>query len=162
MMQNSRLYEMIQNIKSGTIFRITYRTEVPVSAAYKKEGVHIYKIVSQCTRTGVSYNNIQDVIESRASEQKSSHKSYCFPVVINRIYEHKTNGTRYLRLARVNKHSNTVVSYMYEKAGIFFNIDEAEAIRCTLPSAWKHTGPAPVVKNIKLENVIAINNVFVD
>lgn len=157
---NSILAEVITKLGAGVIFRITYKTEMPVSAKNKREGIRVYKIVSQCTRTGVSYDNIQEVIDMRKdNEDKTSHSSYCFPVVLNRIYQHKNTGTQYLRLARVNKHSNTKVQYvMIDKTGSK-PIDETEARGYTIPSAWKYSGPSPVVKNIKLENILAINNV---
>lgn len=157
---NSTLTEMIKKLGAGVIFRITYKTEMPVSAKNRKEGIRVYKIVSQCTRTGVSYDNIQEVIDKKKdSEDNTAHSSYCFPVVLNRIYQHKNTGTQYLRLARVNKHSNTNVQYvMIDKNGTK-PIDETKARVYTIPSAWNYSGPSPVVKNIKLENILAINNV---
>ena len=143
----------INNIKAGAIFRLTYKTEVTSSAKFKD--IKVYKIVSQSVRTGVDYNNIEEVKEMREEKPATEHKSYCHPIVVNRIYEHNTNGTLYFRVAKVNNHANTTVSYIMVKDGVTTEITEDEAKTYTRPSAWKISAPA-IVKNIKLENVISI------
>lgn len=55
--------DILKNIKPGVFTRLTYQTELPLKAEYKKHGYRIVKINSITTRFGIHYGNIKEVKE---------------------------------------------------------------------------------------------------
>lgn len=144
--------------KAGAMFRLTYKTELPVKAAFKKLGIRIIKITHSTVRCGVDYDNIASVIERKAAEDyKESiarQNNYSW-VLENRIlFNNKTNNN-YIRIATVPNHSNTTSEYITitdedEVIAKDFNHDYV------INSYFTPKESAPV-KNIKFENIIGIN-----
>lgn len=91
-----QLKELVKDIPAGQVFRIGYRTEVPVKAMYKKCGIRIEKITEATVRTGVSYKNLASTIVTNDSiNKRSSFKNWIFK---NRLFQNINNNKLYLQV----------------------------------------------------------------
>lgn len=113
-MTYSFLEEALGGIRSGTFFRIGYITELPMKAAYAKEGWKILKRTESTVRTGINYGNIKSVVEEREgrSEVTRTHKNHIVPVQRGRIYQNTDTEQMYLRVFPTKKGANKKVSYI--------------------------------------------------
>lgn len=113
-MTYSFLEEALEGIHSGSFFRIGYITELPLKAAYAKEGWRILKVTESTVRTGINYRNIQSVIEDRESRSEvvRSRKNNIIPVQPRRIYKNVETDQMYLRVFPTVKGTNKDVSYI--------------------------------------------------
>ena len=113
-MTYSFLEEALGGIRSGTFFRIGYITELPVKAAYAKEGWKILKRTESTVRTGVNYGSIKSVIEEREgrSEAPRARRNNIVPVQKGRVYKNNDTEQMYLRIFPTKKGTNKQVSYI--------------------------------------------------
>lgn len=150
-MKTERVFEIVNSIRPGTVFRIEYKTDLPLKSVYKKQGMSISKYVSKLTRTGVKYTHISGVVPS-----DSNRKSYVESVVANRIYQHIENKTYYLRLA-CWKNSNYKAHYVINFAdGSHKEISEEDLHEYVINSYWNKSGEVPAVINVKFDNILSI------
>lgn len=107
-MTYSFLEEALGGIRSGTFFRIGYITELPVKAAYAKEGWKILKKTESTVRTGVNYGKIKSVVEEREGRSEVTHtrKNHIVPVQRGRIYQNTDTEQMYLRVFPTKKYTN--------------------------------------------------------
>ena len=112
-MTYSFLEEALEGVHSGSFFRIGYITELPLKAAYSKEGWRILKLTESTVRTGINYRRIQSVIEDRESRSEvvRSRKNNVIPVQPNRIYKNVETNQMYLRVFPTKKGTNKNVTY---------------------------------------------------
>ena len=83
----------LNNIKPGVFTRLTYQTELPLKAEYKKQGYRIVKVHSITTRFGIHYGNIKEVKEREGSG--SSEKTNNFHWVMKNNIQYNSNTDKY-------------------------------------------------------------------
>ena len=156
---------VVENLKNGAMTRLCYRSDVPVKAEYKKQGVRIIKVTETTVRFGVEYSHIHEVVsilKERTDEQKDAPKrANNWQWIIKNKIKHNTNTNEdyvYFATAKIpNTKSKYIVvdangevnSYTGEKA---HNVVSEYAIN----SYGK--GAAQPVRTVKVGNIIRINN----
>lgn len=84
---------LLSKIKPGVFTRLTYQTELPLKAVYKKQGYRIVKIHSITTRFGIHYGNIKEVKEREAS--LSSEKTNNYNWIMKDNIQYNSNTDKY-------------------------------------------------------------------
>ena len=159
-MELNEVISKVAGIRGGTMVRISYKTELPIKAAAKKEGIRIVKFVESTVRIGVNYDNIKSVIERKRNNPVSEHKESNYTWIIkNRICANEKTGSKYMRIATVPKNSNTRVNYFIETPNecIFSEILTDSEKELVQNSYWAPK-PSSEVRNIKIENIIWIGS----
>lgn len=166
-MNDEQIINAVKAVRGGTVTRVTYKTDVPVKAEFKKQGYKITKIVETTARIGVNYGHLASVKarneESPYTPDTARANNYEW-VVKDRIRFNTKTGKHYVVLMNFNKGHNTKVKYLIE--GTFVGtIDMGDSI----DSAYKHIvldsyfkKPASghgEMRNVAFENIIRINNV---
>lgn len=156
-MSAEEIIEAVKARKAGSFFRIFYKTELPVKAAFKKAGIRIIKITASTVRCGVDYNNIASVIERKAAEEYrdsiTGQNNYSW-IIEDRILHNSNTNCDYVRIATVPNHSNTSSVY-WTITDTDENLAEDFNHEYVVDSYFKTSDPAPV-KNIKFENILGI------
>ena len=154
-------------VKPGTIARICYKTEVPVKAEFRKQGVKVVKIVETSARLGVNYHRIASVIARKAEQnvEEVIKRANNYEWIIKNKIRHNTNTDKdYLYVAAFNKGHNTKTLYNIYVNDTLVDTQSKESILGSdwtnqiLPSYWNKSFNAGEVKNISFENIIRINN----
>lgn len=159
------ILDAVSGVKNGTITRVTYRTEVPLKAAYKKLGYSIVKVVETSGRLGVNYHNIASVIARKAEEglKEAIQRTNNYEWIIDNKVKHNTvTGKDYLVLASFNNGHHTKSKYIVKCDAIdetlsseeFMNSDMKEFV---INSYW-NKGASPEVKTIAFDNIIQISS----
>lgn len=152
-------------VRGGAIARITYKTEVPVKAEFKKQGYKVIKIVETSVRFGVNYHNIASVIKRKSNAEyiTTSRTNNYEWIVKNRIKHNNKTDKDYLVVATLPVGHNTKVKYLIE--GTFVGtIDMGPTIdshykHIILDSYFRKASEMREIKNIAFENIIAINKI---
>lgn len=145
----------VKNIKPGVFTRITYKSEMPLKAEYKKLGYKIVKISSMTTRFGIHYGNIKEVKESK-HEGKISNKVNNFVWIIkNNIQYNKHTKSYYLCTYPTKKGRNSSVKYdvYLNDEKVFSNIDFIDK-NMIIDSYWNKNSTN--MMKININNIIAI------
>lgn len=168
-LESAEIFESINNIKGGRMFRICFESEVPMSAQSKKQfpGMAIKKVTETTVRTGVQYGNIKSVIDRRSNEEpKESTRTYTNNyewVNQNRVKYNTNTGKNYIQVATIPSGANTKVQYVFEFEGNpvdVFNRDEKiedMVASYAIPSYSKKKG-TPEIMTISFDNIIRIGN----
>lgn len=146
-------------VKSGTFFRVGYKSECPVKAEYKKQGIKVSKFVETTVRTGVKYTHIKGVELASDGEQKKSPYSWIVP---NKIKAHETNGCEYLVVATVNKNHRTKSKYVVTINGVDTIVDKNEVKEYLINSYFNDNKKSSPVRTIKLTNILSFNGQAVE
>ena len=105
---------IFNTIGKGRMMRISYVTELPMKAVYKKQGIQIFKEVETTVRTGVAHKNIAKVIAKRNSpdyvQPKPRENNYEW-VIPNVVTKNNKTGKTYLYVAPMTKGNNERVFY---------------------------------------------------
>lgn len=160
-MTYSFLEEALGGIRSGTFFRIGYITELPVKAAYAKEGWKILKKTESTVRTGVNYGKIKSVVEEREGRSEVTHtlKNHIVPVQRGRIYQNTDTEQMYLRVFPTKKGTNKKVSYILVTPGhseYHFN-DLDEEMRDMVRDSYFNEKSRPIA-TIKIDNIYKVGD----
>lgn len=160
-MTYSFLEEALGGIRSGTFFRIGYITELPVKAAYSKEGWKILKKTESTVRTGVNYGKIKSVVEERKgrSEVTPTRKNHIVPIQKGRIYQNTDTEQMYLRVFPTKKGTNKKVSYILVTPGhseYHFN-DLDEEMREMVRDSYFNEKSRPIA-TIKIDNIYKVGD----
>lgn len=140
-------------IPAGRFFRMRYASNVPLAAAYKRQGWTMQKVVDTTTRTGVQYGNIAGVVLKDDCPAKANSYEW---IVHNRIKHNTNTGKNYIVVAPISEGSNTKVTYILTNpSGVSRPITRDEAKQYTTPSYWKD-GSKPAVMTIALSNILHI------
>ena len=158
------ILEAAQKVKNGTITRVTYKTEVPLKAAYKKLGYKVVKVVETSGRLGVDYNKISTVIARKAEEsaKEAIQRAYNYEWVIDNKVKHNTATNKdYLVLTSLPNGHHTKSKYIVMCGDIqgTFTSEEfmsSDAKEYVLNSYW-NKGASPEVKTISFENIVHLN-----
>lgn len=165
-LSRDQIISATKDIKGGTIVRITYKTELPLKAEFKKQGYKITKIVEQSVRFGVNYHNISKVIERKANtepKEQTPRTNNCEWVIKDRIKYNKNTDKEYLVVANLPEHSNARVKYILE-GSIVGTIDMGDEIVPNYKNIVRDSYFTPSmtggeVKTISLNNIITINGI---
>lgn len=148
-MKYETLIKKLDSIKAGVFTNLTYKTEVPLRAEYKKAGYKIIKTTTMNTRFKVKYANIKGV-ELKPSTKKSPYTS----IIPNLISECISNGNKYLTtypFANSNPKSTFKVITPEGKT-VNFNDSYKDMI---LPSYFSKSSSTKIMK-INVENIIKV------
>ena len=149
-MNTNYAINVISKKNKGQFFKMTYITDVTLSAKGKREGHVVLKYTHGTFRWGINYNNMKSVQLKRkegalpADPQKlpwgewsASHPGL--------VIEHK--GTEYLRVyASPNKNKAT-----YYLDGRPISIEDLKETGFVVPSYWKKSSPDCLT--IKIANI---------
>lgn len=164
--ERENLIEAVSKIGNGRICRIGYRTELPVAAEYKKQGLRITKITERSVRVGVKYDHIKSVIERLNGIEKSKviSNNYIW-IVPNKVKFNNKTQQYYLQVANVNKNHRTHNKYfiVWPEKNIYCFTDDIEDSpykNCIINSYFTKK-EAPVsggeIQTISFKNIYKIN-----
>ena len=143
----------LSNIKPGTFTRITYISELPLKAEYKKMGYKINKITSITTRFGIHYGNISGVEPKENNSKPSRVNNYSWIVKNNICYNSNTEKyylCTYPTSKGVNPHTKYSIKYPDGSfRGCLKTIDKDMVIN----SYWNKTSK---MMRINIDNIIKI------
>ena len=111
---NEEIVSAMNSVRGGTIARITYMTQVPLKAEFKKQGYELTKVVETSVRCGVDYNRIASVIARKSAEDyvPSARKNNYEWVVRNRIKHNSNTNKDYIVVATLPSGHHTKVKYI--------------------------------------------------
>lgn len=159
-MNIQNIVEAINATRNGAMCRVEYKSEMPLKAASKKEGISIIKITESTVRFGVDYDNIGTVIERRSAEDyQPAHREYDRTwIVDNKVYHNNKNGTDYIRFANVNNHANKHASFIVRTPDSEIIVSELtdEQKGHVIDSYWNKEHTTPEIQDIRAENIIRI------
>ena len=94
------LFEVVKSIRPGTMARISYKTELPLKAEFRKQGYGLIKVVETTARFGVKYSNLKSVIAKRSAPDyvPSSKANNNVWLLENKISKNEKNGNMRHRL----------------------------------------------------------------
>lgn len=93
-MNINTIKNLLGNIKPGVFTRLTYMSELPLKAEFKKMGYKIIKTTSVTTRFGINYGNIKQVKE-RDTEKKSYKMNEALKWIVKDIIQYNSNTGKY-------------------------------------------------------------------
>jgi hypothetical protein len=165
MLTKEEIVNAIKAVRGGTIARITYKTEVPIKAEFKRKGYKIIKIVETSARIGVNYGHLPSVISRNESNNgETSNKTNNYEWIIKDRVCHNTKTNKdYVALVSFNQGHHTKVKYVID--GTFVgSIDMGNEIdkvyrHIVLDSYFKKPSTPTEFRRIAFENIIKINDV---
>lgn len=145
------IYSVISSIPNGRFFKICYRTEMPLTAEFKKLGWKIFKYTTRVTRTGVNYSTIKRT--DIASSDNILTKSNCW-LVKNKIKTNLNTGKDYIIIAPMRSGEHKTYWYKYECGTSELTSDIL--VDTMIPKSYftKKNGP---IRNINLANIVSIS-----
>ena len=158
-MGKQKVIELINKVQNGTIGTIEYKSSVPVSAAARKEGVVIESYTKKFVRFGAAYKNLVEAVSEAEVKPRTNNYSW---IIENKVAYNSNTGLDYVRISNIKKKtiSRKYVLTLADGTKAVAKKLDAFAMYLT-PSTLNGSGSTPVVQNIKLDNVIAINGVTV-
>ena len=158
-MYNEEVKNFVDMIPNGQMIRVMYQTELPVKAAYKKQGIRVLKVSEATFRTGVDYDNMQSTKEFAESQENyvKQNRSYYEWVIENKIRHHVDKDKYYLHVATVPEHSNTHTTYI-----LYINDTESyvakEAIVEFVQNSYfnRPASNGATVRDIAFDNILMI------
>lgn len=143
----------IKSIKPGTFFRVTYKSELPVKAEFKKQGVTVTKVTTTQARIGCQYNHIARVIQRRIenppTRKVESHYVWEIP---QKIAYNSNTGKRYATLTYAPK-AKPRSSYIITRNGETVTTNTLDR-NLIVDSYFRNSEPD--VKYVALDNIITI------
>lgn len=158
-MNYNTIKQIMETVKPGVFTRISYDTELPMKAEYRKAGYRIIKHTSTTTRFKLNYTKLASYTPSN-SQKKSSY----ITLVPNLFYECSKNGNRYISMFPCKKGRNTKVSYtcifpdgaMIDYDGDSFTDADRDLI---IDSYWKKSAAESTnYKRINIDNIVSIGS----
>ena len=146
---------VLKNKRNGAWFKVNYRSEVPVKAAFKKQGINVVKFTENLVRTGIAYEHINTVIKKKnapdyvAPAPRANNKEW---VINNKLFYNTKTDTYYARFGFCNGHKAKVFYKAYNDEGKEIAFDKDYAI----DSYWNKGSDVPSVFDLKVDNVISI------
>lgn len=160
-MTNERIMEVINTIKKGTMFRISYKSELPVKALYKNMGYKVIKVVSETVRTGIDYDNIGVVIERKSNQVENDRPARANNyewVIKNSVLYNSNTDKYYVRVVPLIKNgANKKVKYEVVTPEGTSELEKlSEEIKERIQNSYFSDKVAPAVKNIGFNNIITL------
>ena len=164
-MTRQQIIEAVEKVKNGTIARVTYQTELPVKAAFKKQGYSIIKVVETSGRLGVNYHHIAKVIARKAEEQfkEAVQRANNYEWIIQNKVKHNTVTDKdYLVLANLPKGHHTKSKYIVTTPDGVTSYCTLDFIgngltELVIDSYWRPSATGGEVRNIAFDNILCIN-----
>lgn len=165
-LNREQIIEATNKVRNGTIARVTYRTEVPLKAEFKKQGYRLIKITETSARFGVNYGRIASVIARNAERtleeavQRTNNYEW---VIKNKVKYNTKTDKEYLVVANFNGGHHTKSKYILE--GTFVGtIDMGDTIdshytHLVIDSYYKKSDYCGEIKTIAFDNILRINDV---
>lgn len=156
-MELNSIISKISKIKNGTFVRISYRTELPVRAEFKKAGYRVIKNCTTTTRTGVYYGNIKEIKEKMQNEgYQISRNENLEWTVKNTIQYNKNTNKHYLCIYPIARGRNTKVKYtVVTPQGTYLDNDFDRGLVIESYFNRKNNGVSKMMK-IDTKNIIKI------
>lgn len=153
-MTKLELIQKIRNIKKGTFVKIYYKSEVPLTAAAKREGNSVIKLTEKLVRLGVDYTHIARVVAEEAlrTTPKKERAPWCHWEIPHILAKHNNKDDYYLSVATVTGHSGKSI---YLINGELSTSQDVADCGYVLPSYF-NAHEAPVVQTININNIIKI------
>lgn len=162
-MKRDFIIDSIKAIKPGCLFRITYKSEIPVKAEFKNNGIRLIKITETTVRTGVAYRNLKSVMATEATSSTEHKKSNFEWVVTNRVSYNSNTDKMYARIATIKNGNNAHHKYIVECNGICEEVDSLnEAQRNFVVNSYWNKHETPSVQNVSLDNILSIGKTVFD
>lgn len=157
----------VSKVKNGCVARIGYISELPVAAAFKKQGIEISKLAATTGRLGVTYSNIKSVKE-RLADNSARPATYNYKWVIkNKVKYNTSTQKNYLQVARFNKGSHTKSQYIVkdrDKTILFDSLQELQNSfygNCIIKSYFnKREGIPNEIFCVSFDNIFQINKMI--
>jgi hypothetical protein len=164
-LDREQIINAVKAVRGGTITRVTYKTEVPIKAEFKRQGYKITKIVETTARIGVNYGHLPSVMaRNEESTYDTPQRTNNYEWIIkDRICHNTKTNKDYVALISFNKGHHTKVKYIIE--GTFVGaIDMGSEIdkvyrHIVLDSYFKKPSTPTEFRRVAFENIIRINNV---
>ena len=158
-MTKQEIISAVEGIKKGTFVRVVYETELPMTAAARKEAISILKRTEKVVRVGVDYKNIEAVkrSEEQRIEPKQERSAWCHWEIPHILAKHNTKDDYYLSIATVNQGAHTKTTYIKDGNVVSFTkVKESEYV---LPSYFKTSKEVPVIQTINIKNIIELGGI---
>ena len=160
-MEIKALIEAVKAKKNGTMQRISYKSELPLKANFKKHGIKITKFVEATVRFGVGYENISTVIDRKADESYvPAERHYDREwVVDNKVYTNNNNGKTYVRFANVNGGGdNRKVYFVVEDSNGKNTVNSlTDTVKeYVINSYWNKKAELPEIQDVNADNIIEV------
>ena len=159
------ILEATSSIRGGTIARISYCTELPLKAEFKKQGYKIKKYIETSVRIGVNYHNIASVKARKeaaiVNESKPIKKSNYEWILKNRVKYNTNTEKDYLVVAVLPQHSNDKVKYVIDipNGSSVSNLAIFDTFANMVLDSYKAKKDDREIRYISFENIITINDV---
>lgn len=148
---------IMNQIKNGTFFKVTYRTEVPLKKSYKDAGYKVVKTSSVITRTGINYKNISGVEIKPLGDLSKPRANNYEAIIANKLYFNANTKKNYINIypVRGNKTKSTYEFYIND---IKIATRKPEEIDFNSDMFLKKSSHGPVpMQRINVENIVSIN-----
>ena len=164
MMAQESILAAVKAVRNGTVARIGYRTQLPVKAAHKKEGISVYRFVESSLRLGVGYNNMASVKARRASSDytPTTNRTNNYEwVIANKVSYNRNTDKEYIFAATFNQAKQNKVFYVvYMNSCPVVLTSEgfmgSEYSNFVIDSYWKSSGSSDVL-TISFDNIFKVN-----
>lgn len=105
-MNINTIKNLLSSIKPGVFTRLTYVSELPLKAEYKKQGYKVIKTNSITTRFGIHYGNIKEVKErdSQISSEPTVERTNNFSWVMKNNLQYNSKTEKYYLCTYPTKH----------------------------------------------------------
>lgn len=164
-----QIFDTLNEIHNGSATRVTYKSELPLKAEFKKQGYQVIKVTETTGRFGVNYHKIATVIARKAEQQLENTRNYTNPyewVIANKVKKNIKNGTLYVVLAGFNGGENSKSQYKLLLNGQDTNdssfINKQEFMDkykdMVINSYWNKPNTSNEIKTIKFDNILHIKD----
>lgn len=156
------LFEAVKSIRPGTMARISYKTELPLKAEFRKQGYGLIKVVETTARFGVKYSNLKSVIAKRSTPDyvPSSKANSNIWLLENKISQNEKTGKIHVRFAPMPSGANRKSEYVFvDSNGRMFELGHdvpASFKDMVQNSYWDSKSGMPDVQTICVNNVLYI------
>lgn len=165
-LERNTIIESIDKIHNGCLVRVTYKSEVPIKAEFRKQGYRIIKITETSGRVGVNYHNIASVIARKSENlvENTTSRTNNYEWVIKNKVKYNTNTEKdYLVLANFNKGHHTKTKYIV-CGSIMGTLDCGDELpvgyKDMIQNYYLNRGDSVgEVRTVAFENILSINNI---
>jgi hypothetical protein len=158
-MKLTTLQNILSTKRKGSLIRLSYKTNPPLTAQAKRDGYEVEKITTTTARWGVKYSNIRRVIEQRAQKdigvtnETDRRPWWCWKNGYQHVFKENLNGGKtYLTLSTISKGNNTRVQYKLN--GVPVGTRELQGMGIIQNSYWSKD--EIFVYDVNVDNIISI------
>lgn len=160
-MPYNSLFEVMASIKPGTMARISYKTDLPLKAEFRRQGYRLVKITETTARFGVKYSNIKSVIARRSSPDYTpvTRENNTLWLLENKISQNVKTGRIHVRFAPMANGANKKKLYIFvDTIGNMFELgsDMSDSFKAMVQDSYWKSKHMPDVQTICVEDVLYI------